>query len=119
MPREVKQGDLLGLPGTGICSPFSPTWQGVKGSWGKGMAQLPCLALSMLGPWNKGWLSSLGFQIGVLPPSALCQLAQGTHGNGGCRLAQGTVTSGDSSVPQNSQGLRNNRGVTYGFPKKG
>lgn len=105
MLREGRQGHQLGLPGTGICSPFSHTWQGVKGSGAMGAAQLPCLALRMFGALEQ-------------MPSALCQLAHGTHGDGGCRPAQGTATSGDSCIPQNSEGLRKTRGVTSGLPHK-
>lgn len=82
-----------------------------------GAAQLPCLALRMFGALEQ-MLSSLGFQVGVQVPSALCQLAHGTHGDGGCRPAQGTATSGDSRIPQNSEGLRKSRGVTSGLPHK-
>lgn len=44
---EGRQGDPVGLQGTGICSPFSHQWR--EGSGAEGVARLPCLALSMFG----------------------------------------------------------------------
>lgn len=102
----------------GFVLPFLIRGRELRGPVQRERLSCPAWSPACLGPWNKCRLSSLGFQVGVQAPSALCEFAQGTGGDGGCRPAQDTATSGDSCILQNSQGLRNTRGVTSGLPQK-
>lgn len=92
-------GGPAGPPQPGICSPFSLPWQGVRCQGRRGW--LPCLALRMFGAGNKCWLNSLGFQVGVQVPSALCHPAQGDPQEWRLQASPGHSHSGfqDSSEP--------------------
>lgn len=77
-------------------------WQELRGQ-AEGTAQLPYSALSMFGALEHMLAEQPGFPDWA--PSTLCQLAQGTHGHGGCGPAQGPATSKDFCMPQNTRRL--------------